>query len=62
MLSPTVLGQKAKINHQDCGMAIAFEVCHLFRRLQEIGQFSGLLAKCLEPREPGYYITVAYEC
>ena len=39
---------------------VMFEVCHLFRELQETYQFSGLLAKYLVS-EPGYYITVAYE-
>ena len=38
-------------------MANEFEACRLFRRLQEIGQFSGLLTKCLVWSEPGYYIT-----
>ena len=38
-------------------MANEFEVCRLFRELQEIYQFSGLLAKCLVRSEPGYYIT-----
>ena len=35
------------------GKANEFEVCHLLRRLQEIYQFSGLLAKCLVWSEPG---------
>ena len=34
---------------------VIFEVCGLFRELQEIYQFSGLLAKCLVWSEPGYY-------
>ena len=47
--------------NKEHGMADELEACHLFRRLQEIGQFSGLLAKCLARSEPGYYITGAYE-
>ena len=35
---------------------VMFEVCRLFRELQETYQFSGLLAKCLVWSELGYYI------
>ena len=42
-------------------MASDVEVCHLFRELQDIYQFSGMLAKFLTQHEPGYYITGAYE-
>ena len=38
-------------------MANEFEACHLFRKLQEIGQFSGLVAKYLAWSEPRNYIT-----
>ena len=41
---------------------VMFEVCHLFRELQETCQFSGMLAKYLVQSEPVYYIKVAYEC
>ena len=34
-------------------MASEFEVCRLFRELQETYQFSGLLAKCVTPSELG---------
>ena len=38
--------------------SVCLKLVHLFERITETYQFSGLLAKCLAQSEPCHYITV----
>ena len=41
-------------------LSVCLKSVHLFKRITEIHQFSGLLAKCLVLSEPCHYITVSH--